>query len=238
MNNTDILQKWITESDNIVFFGGAGVSTESGIPDFRSVDGLYHQQWEYPPETILSHSFFMRRPEEFYRFYRAKMLCDTAKPNMAHKKLAQLEAEGKLTAVITQNIDNLHQMAGSKKVLELHGSVYRNHCMDCGEFYDFAYMKNSQGVPRCQKCGGIIKPDVVLYEEALDSRVLTESVSAIQEAQTMIIGGTSLSVYPAASLIDYFKGDHLIVINRDKTPRDRIADLVINESIGEVFAKI
>lgn len=238
MDTMEKLKEIVEKSSSIVFFGGAGVSTESGIPDFRSVDGLYHQQWEYPPETILSHSFFMRRPEEFYRFYRAKMLCDIAKPNMAHKKLAQLEAEGKLTAVITQNIDNLHQMAGSKKVLELHGSVYRNHCMDCGEFYDFAYMKNSQGVPRCQKCGGIIKPDVVLYEEALDSRVLTESVSAIQEAQTMIIGGTSLSVYPAASLIDYFKGDHLIVINRDKTPRDRIADLVINESIGEVFAKI
>lgn len=238
MDTMEKLKEIVEKSSSIVFFGGAGVSTESGIPDFRSVDGLYHQQWEYPPETILSHSFFMRRPEEFYRFYRAKMLCDTAKPNMAHKKLAQLEAEGKLTAVITQNIDNLHQMAGSKKVLELHGSVYRNHCMDCGEFYDFAYMKNFQGVPRCQKCGGIIKPDVVLYEEALDSRVLTESVSAIQEAQTMIIGGTSLSVYPAASLIDYFKGDHLIVINRDKTPRDRIADLVINESIGEVFAKI
>ena len=238
MDTMEKLKEIVEKSSRIVFFGGAGVSTESGIPDFRSVDGLYHQQWEYPPETILSHSFFMRGPEEFYRFYRAKMLCDTAKPNMAHKKLAQLEAEGKLTAVITQNIDNLHQMAGSKKVLELHGSVYRNHCMDCGEFYDFAYMKNSQGVPRCQKCGGIIKPDVVLYEEALDSRVLTESVSAIQEAQTMIIGGTSLSVYPAASLIDYFKGDHLIVINRDKTPRDRIADLVINESIGEVFAKI
>ncbi len=238
MDTMEKLKEIVEKSSSIVFFGGAGVSTESGIPDFRSVDGLYHQQWEYPPETILSHSFFMRRPEEFYRFYRAKMLCDTAKPNMAHKKLAQLEAEGKLTAVITQNIDNLHQMAGSKKVLELHGSVYRNHCMDCGEFYDFAYMKNSQGVPRCQKCGGIIKPDVVLYEEALDSRVLTESVSAIQEAQTMIIGGTSLSVYPAASLIDYFKGDHLIVINRDKTPRDRIADLVINVSIGEVFAKI
>ena len=238
MDTIEKLKEIVEKSSSIVFFGGAGVSTESGIPDFRSVDGLYHQQWEYPPETILSDSFFMRRPEEFYRFYRAKMLCDTAKPNMAHKKLAQLEAEGKLTAVITQNIDNLHQMAGSKKVLELHGSVYRNHCMDCGEFYDFAYMKNSQGVPRCQKCGGIIKPDVVLYEEALDSRVLTESVSAIQEAQTMIIGGTSLSVYPAASLIDYFKGDHLIVINRDKTPRDRIADLVINESIGEVFAKI
>ena len=238
MDTIEKLKEIVEKSSSIVFFGGAGVSTESGIPDFRSVDGLYHQQWEYPPETILSDSFFMRRPEEFYRFYRAKMLCDTAKPNMAHKKLAQLETEGKLTAVITQNIDNLHQMAGSKKVLELHGSVYRNHCMDCGEFYDFAYMKNSQGVPRCQKCGGIIKPDVVLYEEALDSRVLTESVSAIQEAQTMIIGGTSLSVYPAASLIDYFKGDHLIVINRDKTPRDRIADLVINESIGEVFAKI
>ncbi len=238
MDAVEKLKEMIEKSSNIVFFGGAGVSTESGIPDFRSVDGLYHQQWDYPPETILSHSFFMQKPEEFYRFYRAKMLCSTAKPNMAHKKLAQLEQEGKLKAVITQNIDNLHQMAGSKRVLELHGSVYRNHCMKCGAFYGFDTVKKSEGIPRCEKCGGMIKPDVVLYEEALDSRVLSEAVSAIEKAQTLIIGGTSLSVYPAASLLDYFRGEHLVVINRDKTSRDRIADLVINEAIGEVFSKI
>ena len=231
------LQKIISESSNIVFFGGAGVSTESGIPDFRSVDGLYHQQWDYPPEVILSHSFFMKNPEEFYRFYRAKMLCE-AQPNPAHKKLAALEKTGKLKAVITQNIDNLHQMAGSKKVLELHGSVYRNHCMKCGTFYDVEYMKSTQGVPRCPKCGGIIKPDVVLYEESLDSQVLQESVRAISQAEVMIIGGTSLSVYPAASLIDYFRGSHLVVINRDPTPRDSMAQLVISQPIGEVFSQI
>lgn len=238
MDAIEKLQKIIDETDNIVFFGGAGVSTESGIPDFRSVDGLYHQQWEEPPETILSHTFFMKKPEEFYRFYRAKMLCDTAKPNAAHKKLASLEKTGKLKAVVTQNIDNLHQMAGSQKVLELHGSVHRNYCMKCHEFYDFSYMKHSEGVPRCEKCGGIIKPDVVLYEESLDNQVISESVRAIAQADVMIIGGTSLSVYPAASLIDYFRGRCLIVINRDKTPRDSIADLVINEPIGEVFSKI
>lgn len=231
------LQKIISESSNIVFFGGAGVSTESGIPDFRSVDGLYHQQWDYPPEVILSHSFFMKNPEEFYRFYRAKMLCE-AQPNPAHKKLAALEKTGKLKAVITQNIDNLHQMAGSKNVLELHGSVYRNHCMKCGTFYDAEYMKSTQGVPRCPKCGGIIKPDVVLYEESLDSQVLQESVRAISQAEVMIIGGTSLSVYPAASLIDYFRGNHLVVINRDPTPRDSMAQLVISQPIGEVFSQI
>ena len=227
----DELQKIFSESSNIVFFGGAGVSTESGIPDFRSVDGLYHQQWDYPPEVILSHSFFMKNPEEFYRFYRAKMLCE-AQPNPA------LEKTGKLKAVITQNIDNLHQMAGSKNVLELHGSVYRNHCMKCGAFYDVEYMKSTQGVPRCPKCGGIIKPDVVLYEESLDSQVLQESVRAISQAEVMIIGGTSLSVYPAASLIDYFRGSHLVVINRDPTPRDSMAQLVISQPIGEVFSQI
>ncbi len=231
------LQKIISESGNIVFFGGAGVSTESGIPDFRSVDGLYHQQWDYPPEVILSHSFFVKNPEEFYRFYRAKMLCE-AQPNPAHKKLAALERTGKLKAVITQNIDNLHQMAGSRKVLELHGSVYRNHCTKCGAFYDLEYIKSTRGVPRCPKCGGIIKPDVVLYEEALDSQVLREAVSAIAQAEVMIIGGTSLSVYPAASLIDYFRGSYLVVINRDPTPRDSMAQLVISRPIGEVFAQI
>lgn len=238
MEETKRLQQIISESSSIVFFGGAGVSTESGIPDFRSVDGLYHQQWDYPPETILSHTFFMRKPEEFYRFYKAKMLCDTAKPNAAHLKLAELEKAGKLKAVITQNIDNLHQMAGSKNVLELHGSVYRNSCMKCCTSYDFAYMKAAEGVPKCEKCGGIIKPDVVLYEESLDNGTITRAVQAIAEAEVLIIGGTSLAVYPAASLIDYFSGKHLVVINRDATPRDRMADLVINEPIGQVFSQI
>ena len=232
------LQEIIDESKNIVFFGGAGVSTESGIPDFRSVDGLYHQEWDFPPEVILSHTFFQRKPAEFYRFYQAKMMCDTAKPNAAHKKLAQLEEQGKLKAIVTQNIDNLHQMAGSKKVLELHGSVYRNHCVKCHSFYDFAYMKENKGIPRCSKCGGIIKPDVVLYEEALNQEVVNTSIHAIAHADTLIIGGTSLSVYPAASLIDYFSGKHLVVINRDKTPQDEMAELVINQPIGKVFEQI
>lgn len=231
------LQEIIDKHDNIVFFGGAGVSTESGIPDFRSQDGLYHQKYDYPPETILSHTFFMRRPEEFYKFYRDKMLCDTAKPNAAHLKLAELEKCGKLKAVITQNIDNLHQMAGSKKVLELHGSVYRNYCMKCGKFYNFSYIKNSTGVPHCE-CGGIVKPDVVLYEEGLDNQTLTDSVRAISQAQVLIIGGTSLAVYPAASLIDYFRGDCLIVINKAPTPRDRNADLLIKDPIGQIFSQI
>ena len=231
------LQEIIDSHDNIVFFGGAGVSTESGIPDFRSQDGLYHQKYDYPPETILSHTFFMRHPEEFYKFYRDKMLCDTAKPNEAHLKLAELERTGKLRAVVTQNIDNLHQQAGSKKVLELHGSVYRNYCMDCGRFYDFSYMKESSGVPKCE-CGGIIKPDVVLYEEGLDNQVISESVQAISEAEVLIIGGTSLSVYPAAGLIDYFRGEHLVVINKSSTPQDRNADLLIKLPIGSVFSQI
>lgn len=231
------LQEIIDRYDNIVFFGGAGVSTESGIPDFRSQDGLYHQKYDYPPETILSHTFFMRRPEEFYKFYRDKMLCDTAKPNAAHMKLAELEKCGKLKAVITQNIDNLHQMAGSRKVLELHGSVYRNYCMKCGKFYDFSYIKNNTGVPRCE-CGGMVKPDVVLYEEGLDNQTLTDSVRAISQAQVLIIGGTSLAVYPAASLIDYFRGDCLVVINKAPTPRDRNADLLIKDPIGQVFSQI
>ena len=236
-NETAKLQELIDQYDNIVFFGGAGVSTESGIPDFRSQDGLYHQKYDYPPETILSHTFFMRHPEEFYKFYQDKMLCDTAKPNAAHLKLAELERAGKLRAVVTQNIDNLHQMAGSKNVLELHGSVYRNYCMKCGKFHDFSYMKHAEGVPHCQ-CGGIIKPDVVLYEEGLDNDTISASVRAISQAQVLIIGGTSLAVYPAASLIDSFKGEYLVVINRDPTPRDRMADLVINNSIGKVFSRI
>ena len=231
------LQEIIDKYDNIVFFGGAGVSTESGIPDFRSQDGLYYQKYDYPPETILSHTFFMRRPEEFYKFYRDKMLCDTAKPNAAHMKLAELEKCGKLKAVITQNIDNLHQMAGSRKVLELHGSVYRNYCMKCGKFYDFSYIKNSTGVPRCE-CGGMVKPDVVLYEEGLDNQTLTDSVRSISQAQVLIIGGTSLAVYPAASLIDYFRGDCLVVINKAPTPRDRNAELLIKGPIGQVFSQI
>ena len=232
------LQEAIDRYDNIVFFGGAGVSTESGIPDFRSVDGLYNQQYDYPPETILSHDFFMTDTAEFYRFYQAKMLCDTARPKAAHEKLAELEQAGKLRAVITQNIDNLHQMAGSKNVLELHGSVYRNYCTKCGRSYDFAYMKNSAGVPKCEACQGTIKPDVVLYGEGLDNDTITRSVKAISDAQALIIGGTSLAVYPAAGLIDYFRGEKLIVINKDPTPRDRQADLVISQPIGEVFSQI
>lgn len=231
------LQEIIDEHDNIVFFGGAGVSTESGIPDFRSQDGLYHQKYDYPPETILSHTFFMRKPEEFFKFYQDKMLCDTAKPNAAHLKLAELERAGKLKAVITQNIDNLHQMAGSQKVYELHGSVHRNYCMKCGKFRDFSYMKQAKGVPHCE-CGGMIKPDVVLYEEGLDSDTISGAVRAIAKAQVLIIGGTSLAVYPAASLIDYFQGEHLVVINKSPTPRDRYANLLIQEPIGQVFSKI
>ena len=230
------LQELIDGHDNIVFFGGAGVSTESGIPDFRSQDGLYHQKYDFPPETILSHSFFLSHPDEFYKFYRDKMLCDTAKPNAAHLKLAELEKAGKLKAVITQNIDNLHQMAGSQKVLELHGSVYRNHCMKCGKFYDFKYMKESEGVPKCT-CGGMIKPDVVLYEEGLDQTTLQKAVRYIQEADILIIGGTSLTVYPAAGLIDYYRGKKLVLINKTATPMDGRANLVINEPIGEVFER-
>lgn len=229
-----IIQKY----DNIVFFGGAGVSTESGIPDFRSVDGLYHQEYDYPPETILSHSFYRSKPEEFYRFYRKKMLFTDAKPNAAHLTLARLEAQGKVRAVITQNIDGLHQAAGSKTVLELHGSVLRNYCEKCHAFHDVNYIINSSGVPVCEKCGGPVKPDVVLYEEGLDDRVISSSVQYIREAQVLIIGGTSLAVYPAAGLIDYFKGEKLVVINKAPTPRDRYADLLIQEPIGEVFAQI
>ena len=237
-DNGKKLQDVIQSSNNIVFFGGAGVSTESGIPDFRSVDGLYHMKYDFPPETILSHTFFMRKTEEFYRFYHDKMLCLDAKPNAAHLKLAQLEQAGKLKAVITQNIDGLHQMGGSKRVLELHGSVHRNYCMKCGAFYDAHYMKAAQGVPKCEKCGGIIKPDVVLYEEGLDQKTLSDSVSYISQADVLIIGGTSLAVYPAAGLIDYFRGSHLVVINKSATPRDKSADLLVQGSIGEVLGNI
>ena len=237
MTGTEKLKELVDGSNNIVFFGGAGVSTESGIPDFRSTDGLYHQQYDYPPETILSHSFFMRNPEEFYRFYKNKMLCLDAKPNMAHKKLAELEKAGKLKAVITQNIDGLHQAAGSKEVLELHGSVHRNYCMKCGKFYDAEYMLHAEGVPTCS-CGGMIKPDVVLYEEGLDMTVMSKSIQAIRDADVLIIGGTSLIVYPAAGLIDYYRGNKLVVINMSVTSQDKNADLVIQEPIGKVFSNL
>ncbi len=231
------LQEMIDQSKKIVFFGGAGVSTESGIPDFRSVDGLYNQKYDYPPETILSHTFYMKKPEEFFRFYRDKLICKGAKPNAAHKMLARLEEAGKLTAVVTQNIDGLHQMAGSKKVLELHGSVLRNYCETCGKFYDIDAIEGSTGVPRCE-CGGRIKPDVVLYEEGLDQGILSEAVRVISEADMLIIGGTSLAVYPAAGLIDYYEGDRLVLINKSATARDTKANLVITDSIGEVFSQI
>ena len=229
----DLLKQWIAQSDSIVFFGGAGVSTESGIPDFRSVDGLYNQTYDYPPETIISHSFYVRNPQEFYRFYKDRMLFPAAKPNRAHLALAKLEQEGKLKTVITQNIDGLHQAAGSKEVLELHGSVHRNYCTRCGQFYGLDYVMKSEGVPKCS-CGGIIKPDVVLYEEGLDNRILQKAVRAIHNADMLMIGGTSLVVYPAAGLIDYYQGKRLVLINKDKTARDSMADLVINEKIGEV----
>lgn len=232
------LKAAVDAAKTVVFFGGAGVSTESGIPDFRSVDGLYHQKYDYPPETILSHSFFMRHTEEFYRFYRDKMLCLDAEPNAAHKKLAQWEREGKLNAVITQNIDGLHQKAGSKKVLELHGSVMRNTCMQCGAKYPVTAITAAKGLPRCEKCGGLIKPDVVLYEESLDSDVLEEAVRCIRSADVMIIGGTSLAVYPAAGLVLDFRGSTLALVNRSETPLDARADLVIHENIGEVFSAL
>lgn len=233
------LQNIIDTYDNIVFFGGAGVSTESGIPDFRSVDGLYNQKYDYPPETILSHTFYMRNRKEFYRFYKDKMLLEDATPNAAHLKLAELEETGKLKAVITQNIDGLHQKAGSKEVLELHGSTLRNYCEDCHEFYDMKYMLNSKGdYPVCEKCGGPVKPDVVLYEEGLDNYTVSKSIQYISEAQVLIIAGTSLAVYPAAGLIDYFKGEKLVVINKASTPRDNFADLVINAPVGEVLSQI
>lgn len=232
-----LLKDWARESSNIVFFGGAGVSTESGIPDFRSTDGIYHQQYDYPPEEILSHTFFLRNPGEFFRFYRAKMLCLDAKPNAAHRKLAQWEQEGKLKAIVTQNIDGLHQAAGSKKVFELHGSVLRNTCMRCGRFYDAQSILRSEGVPHCD-CGGIIKPDVVLYEEGLDQWTLQGAVDVIADADMLIVGGTSLAVYPAAGLVDFYAGNRLVLINRDKTPLDGRADLVLHGKIGEIMAQL
>ena len=236
-NEIETLQSWSQNSKKVVFFGGAGVSTESGIPDFRSVDGLYHQEYAYPPETILSHSFFMYHTDEFYRFYKKKMLCLDAKPNMAHKRLAQWEASGHVQAVITQNIDGLHQAAGSKEVLELHGSVLRNYCMKCHKSYDAEYMLHAEGVPTCT-CGGTIKPDVVLYEEGLDDYTLRKSVEYISQAEVLIIGGTSLVVYPAAGFIDYFRGKHLVVINKGATAREVGAELTIAAPIGEVMRKI
>lgn len=231
------LQQMIDGSRRIVFFGGAGVSTESGIPDFRSVDGLYHQKFDYPPETILSHSFFISHTAEFFDFYRQKMICLTARPNAAHRKLAELEAAGKLSAVVTQNIDGLHQMAGSKNVLELHGSVHRNYCQKCYKCYSAEEILNSTGIPRCS-CGGLIKPDVVLYEEQLDSRTIDESLRYISEADMLIIAGTSLTVYPAASLIRYFRGSYLVLINRDPTPMDNRTSLTIHGKVGEVLGQI
>lgn len=237
MNTVEQVKQIIKETKNLVFFGGAGVSTESGIPDFRSVDGLYHQQYDYPPETILSHSFYTRKTEEFYRFYKDKMIYPRAKPNAAHEKLALWEKEGKCKAVITQNIDGLHQMAGSKNVLELHGSVLRNYCEDCGKFYSVEYILEAEGIPRCS-CGGRVKPDVVLYEEGLNQQILQKSIEAISNAEVLIVGGTSLAVYPAAGLLDYYSGNKLILVNKTPTPKDNIANLVISGSIGEIFSEL
>ena len=239
MSNSEIetLKTWIEASDNIVFFGGAGVSTESGIPDFRSVDGLYHQRFDYPPEEILSHSFFYRHTDYFYRFYREKMLPLDAQPNAAHRRLAELEQEGKLRAVITQNIDGLHQKAGSKTVYELHGSIWRNRCTKCGKAYSAEYIRDTHGVPHCA-CGGLIKPDVVLYEEGLDGATVDGAIRAIEAAEVLIVGGTSLTVYPAAGLIRYYRGSRLVLINRDETPYDGYANLVLREPIGKVFQQV
>lgn len=238
MDDIRKLAEIVKKSEKIVFFGGAGVSTESGIPDFRSVDGLYNQQWDYPPETILSHTFFEEHTEEFYRFYHAKLNCLNVKPNAAHLKLAELEAAGKLSAVITQNIDGLHQAAGSRKVYELHGSVHRNYCTKCHKFFDSEYVFAQENVPYCDSCGGLIKPDVVLYEEGLDDETVEGAVRAISECDVLIIGGTSLNVYPAAGLIRYFRGNNLVIINKSPTQYDRNADLLICRNIGEVFSKI
>lgn len=237
MNDSDTLRQWIEESEHIVFFGGAGVSTESGIPDFRSVDGLYNQKYDYPPETILSHSFFMRHTKEFYDFYRDKMICLDAKPNITHQKLAELEQAGKLTGVVTQNIDGLHQAAGSKKVWELHGSIHRNYCMDCGKSHPLQVILDSSDIPHCE-CGGIIKPDVVLYEEGLDDTIVSGAIRAIAECDLLIVGGTSLAVYPAAGLLQYFQGKHLALINKSPTSLDKNADLVLQYGLGEFFSQL
>lgn len=234
------LKKLVSESSNIVFFGGAGVSTESGIPDFRSEQGIYNtvKNFGYPPEQILSHSFFMKNPEKFYDFYRSTMIYENAKPNLAHLGLAKLEKQGKLKAIVTQNIDGLHQLAGSKTVYELHGSIHRNYCMKCGKFYPLSTITESKGVPQCKECGGRIKPDVVLYEEGLDEEIINNSIKAIKKADMLIVGGTSLNVYPAASFVNYYYGNKLILINKSKTPYDRYADLLIHDSIGKVFNEI
>lgn len=237
MSNLETLKQWISESSHMVFFGGAGVSTESGIPDFRSVDGLYSQHFEYPPETIISHSFYQRNPSYFFRFYREKMLPLGFEPNITHKKLAQWEREGKLAAVVTQNIDGLHQKAGSKNVYELHGSVLRNYCTRCRRFYSAEFIRDSKDIPRCS-CGGIIKPDVVLYEEGLDQDVLEKSIMAIRDADLLMVAGTSLTVYPAAGLLRYYRGNRLVLINRDETPYDSEADLVIHDRLGNVFTQL
>lgn len=237
---TEQLREWINESDNIVFFGGAGVSTESNIPDFRSQDGLYNMKYKYPPETIISHSFYMKNTEEFYRFYKDKMIYRDAKPNRAHQALAKLENDGKLKAVITQNIDGLHQLAGNKMVYELHGNVLRNYCESCGKFFDVDYILNEEGVPYCdeESCKGRIKPDVVLYEEGLDSNIIENAVMAIRNADMLIVGGTSLTVYPAAGFIDYYRGNKLVLINKDVTPMDGRADLCIHDKIGDVLSSV
>ena len=235
-NKLDILKEWISNSTNIVFFGGAGVSTESGIPDFRSVDGLYNQEYAYPPERIISHSFYLSNTEEFFRFYKNKMLILDAKPNITHIKLAQLEKQGKLKGIVTQNIDGLHQIAGSKNVLELHGSIHRNYCQSCGSFYNAEFIKNSGSIPKCT-CGGIVKPDVVLYEEPLDNSTIKESIKLISQADVLIVGGTSLIVQPAASLIDFYNGNKLVLINKSTTPADDKADLLIHASLGEIFSQ-
>lgn len=241
MTNLEALKQWVAESDNIVFFGGAGVSTESGIPDFRSVDGLYSQKFQYPPETMLSHTFYVHHTEEFFRFYRDKLLPLEFAPNAAHVKLAELERAGKLKAIVTQNVDGLHEKAGSKRIYNLHGTVYRNTCQSCGKRYDglegALFIKNSEGIPRCT-CGGIVKPDVVLYEEGLDEDTITGAVQAIAQAEVLIVGGTSLTVYPAAGLLRYYAGHQLVLINRDATPMDGRADLILREPIGEIFSQL
>ena len=237
ISSIETLKQWVNEAKRIVFFGGAGVSTESGIPDFRSVDGLYNQKFEYPPETIISHSFYVKKPAYFFSFYREKMLPLGFEPNVTHKRLAELEQEGKLLAVVTQNIDGLHQKAGSKKVYELHGSVLRNYCTKCGRFHSAEFVRDSKDVPLCA-CGGIVKPDVVLYEEGLDEKTLVGAMNAISKADLLIVGGTSLTVYPAAGLIRYYTGNRLVLINRDATPYDNYANLVLHESLGKVFSQI
>lgn len=237
-SSVETFLQWIKASDNIVFFGGAGVSTESGIPDFRSVDGLYNQKYDYPPETILSHTFYRKHPQEFYRFYRDKMLCLDAEPNITHYKLAELEKAGKLKGVVTQNIDGLHQKAGSKNVMELHGSVLRNYCERCLQFVSAEEILNSTGVPKCPKCGGPVKPDVVLYEEGLNQKTLEDAIYYISHADVLIVGGTSLAVYPAAGLIDYYNGNKLVLINKSTTPMDARADLLIQQGLGSVFEQI